>query len=300
VASSPDRLLTGNADVWDSGRKDSAESVDIAYAGPDLQSRRRYYWKIRAWDIAGHVSESLESTWWQMGILHPADWTAKWIAWENPEDQADRKGIRWIWVKGQDALAAVPKTSATFRVNIRLTEKPRDAVLLLAVRGDFTAKVSGREVGSKREWGAFDRRDITDELIVGQNSIEVHLTAPDVPRRGPNTGAKNDKGRPSSISEGRAFQRFRDAHAHWSSVAGEPRKLRPLGAGLIWLAIWQTSASAIRGRCHSQPPTFAESYTGRLRMGWAVTSYCWTCTRRTVPMTGLQTESFSFMSRILQ
>jgi alpha-L-rhamnosidase len=109
VASSPDRLLTGNADVWDSGRKDSAESVDIAYAGPDLQSRRRYYWKIRAWDIAGHVSESLESAWWEMGILHPADWTAKWIAWKNPEDQADRKGIRWIWVKGQDALAAVPR-----------------------------------------------------------------------------------------------------------------------------------------------------------------------------------------------
>ena len=144
-------------------------------------------------DIAGHVSESLESTWWEMGILHPADWTAKWIAWKNPEDQADRKGIRWIWVKGQDALAAVPKTSATFRVNIRLTEKPRDAVLLLAVRGDFTAKVNGREVGSKREWGAFDRRDITDELIVGQNSIEVDLTAPDVPRRGPNTGAKTTK-----------------------------------------------------------------------------------------------------------
>ena len=68
-------------------------------------------------DIAGHVSESLESTWWEMGIPHPADWTAKWIAWKNPEDQADRKGIRWIWVKGQDALAAVPKTSATFRVN---------------------------------------------------------------------------------------------------------------------------------------------------------------------------------------
>ena len=68
VASSPDRLLTGNADVWDSDRKDSAESVDIAYAGPDLQSRRRYYWKICAWDIAGHVSESLKSAWWEMGF----------------------------------------------------------------------------------------------------------------------------------------------------------------------------------------------------------------------------------------
>jgi alpha-L-rhamnosidase len=193
VASSPDRLVAGSWDVWDSGRKDSDESVGLAYAGPELQSRHRYYWKVRVWDAAGKMSESSESAWWEMGILHPADWRAKWITWKNPEDKSDRQGIRWIWVKGQDALAAVPKTSATFRVSVRLAEKPRDGALLIAVRGDFTAKVNGHQVGSKREWGAFDRRDITDQLIVGQNSIEVHLTAPDVPRWGPNAGAKTTK-----------------------------------------------------------------------------------------------------------
>ena len=42
VASSPDRL-NGTAGVWDSGRIDSSESVDIAYGGPTLESRHRYY-----------------------------------------------------------------------------------------------------------------------------------------------------------------------------------------------------------------------------------------------------------------
>jgi alpha-L-rhamnosidase len=193
VASTPERLSAGNSDVWDSGKNNSAESVDIVYRGPVLESRHRYYWKVRAWDAAGQTSESDEPAWWEMGLLHTEDWKAKWIAWNNPEDQADREGIRWIWLKGQDALAVVPKASAAFRVSVTLKEKPRDAALLLAVRGDFTATVNGHEVGRKREWGAFDRRDISDELVVGKNSIEVHLTAPDVPRRGPNAEATTSK-----------------------------------------------------------------------------------------------------------
>ncbi len=192
VASSPKRLSSGSPDVWDSGRKDSNESVNIAYAGPTLESGHRYYWKIRVWDTAGQAFESSESAWWEMGLLHPEDWKAKWIAWKNPEDQVDREGIRWIWLKGQDGLAAVPKTSATFRVNVTLGEKPRDAALFLAVLGDVSAKVNGQDVGSKREWGAFDRRDVTDQLVVGDNLIEVHLTAPDAPE-GPSTAEKTTK-----------------------------------------------------------------------------------------------------------
>src|SRR5208283_2892961 len=85
VASTPELLSAGNADIWDSGRNNSDESVDIAYRGPALESRRRYYWKVRVWDAAGQTSESDESAWWEMGLLHPEDWKAKWIAWKNPE-----------------------------------------------------------------------------------------------------------------------------------------------------------------------------------------------------------------------
>src|SRR5271165_27805 len=193
VASAPERLSAGNADVWDSGRDNSGESVDIAYRGPALESRHRYYWKVRVWDAAGQTSESGESAWWETGLMQPEDWKAKWIAWKNPQDQADREGIHWIWLKSQDALAVAPKTSAVFRVSVTIKEKPREAALLLAVRGDFTANVNGQEVGRKKGWGAFNRRDITDQLVVGENSIEVHLTAPDVPEWGPNAGTKTSK-----------------------------------------------------------------------------------------------------------
>ena len=189
VASSDESMHAGKADVWDSGKVDSAESVGIVYHGPTLESRKRYYWKVRVWDGAGQVSES-EKAWWEMGLLRKTDWKAKWIRWKNPEDEADRQGIRWIWVPGQDALAAVPKTAATFRVTVNLPQKASDGVLLLATRGDFVAKVNGHEVDAKGRWTTFDRRDISDQLVVGKNEIEITVTAPEAPEFGPNKGAK--------------------------------------------------------------------------------------------------------------
>jgi len=193
VSSNHEGLRAGKADVWDSGKINSAESVGIAYAGPTLESRKRYYWKVRVWDAGGQVSESAEAAWWEMGLLRGADWKAKWIRWQNPEEDADRKDIRWIWVKGQDALAVVPNTTATFRATVNLSGEPRYAVLLLAARGNFVAKVNGHEVGTKKGWGTFDRRDISDQLVKGKNFIEVTLTAPESPRSGPNAGAQTAK-----------------------------------------------------------------------------------------------------------
>jgi alpha-L-rhamnosidase len=181
IASNAERLQVGNADVWNSGKVDSSESVGIVYHGPALESRRRYFWKVRVWDGAGKVYESSESAWWEMGLLHASDWQAKWIRWQNPEADADRHAIRWIWVAGQDALATLAGTTATFRVTVDLSEPPREAVLLLATRGDFVAKVNGREVDKKERWTTFLRRDISDELVVGKNSIEVTVKAADAP-----------------------------------------------------------------------------------------------------------------------
>ena len=190
VASSGENLQVGKADIWDSGKIDSSESVGIAYRGPALESRKRYYWKVRTWDAEGQAEESKDAAWWEMGLLHPSDWKAKWIRWRNSEGDADRRGIRWIWVPGQDALAVTPKTAATFQVTIKLSEKAREAVLLLATRGDVIAKVNGHEVDAKSRWTSFDRRDIGDQLTVGSNVIEVTVTAPDSPDYGPDAGAK--------------------------------------------------------------------------------------------------------------
>ena len=181
LVGSEESLGAGAADVWDSGKVDSSESVGIVYPGPALQSRQRYYWKVRVWDAAGRVSESVEQAWWEMGLLHATDWKAKWIRWQNPEDEADLRRIRWIRAPGQPATPVAPNASTTFRTNIKLTAKAKDAVLFVAARGGFVANVNGHQVDAKTRWAAFDRLNISDQLIVGKNSIEVTVTAPKSP-----------------------------------------------------------------------------------------------------------------------
>ena len=184
VASTAEALKSG-ADVWDSGRQDSDASVNIAYHGPALESRRRYYWKVRVWDAAGTLSESTQSAWWEMGLLHPDDWKAKWITWKNPDSESDLANVRWIWVAGQDAMSVPPKTKADFRLTVSLQQKPKSAALFVAGRGDFLAKVNGHPVGGKNHWNTFDRFEISDQLVVGENAVELTLTSPDPPEFGP-------------------------------------------------------------------------------------------------------------------
>ncbi len=42
VATSDESLRAGKADIWDSGKINSSESVGVAYHGSTLESRKRY------------------------------------------------------------------------------------------------------------------------------------------------------------------------------------------------------------------------------------------------------------------
>ena len=191
VAGSPERLRDGGADVWDSGKQNSGESVGILYGGPKLESRRRYYWKVRVWDASGQASESAEPAWWEMGLLDKAAWKAKWITWKSPEEAADRASLRWVWVRGQDALNALPKTVAVFRLNADIPQKPRNAALFIIAHGGFKAKVNGQEVTNKSRWTSFDRQEVGDRLVAGKNSVEITVTLPEAPDS--DAGAKTMK-----------------------------------------------------------------------------------------------------------
>ncbi|WP_423605631.1 family 78 glycoside hydrolase catalytic domain [Sphingomonas sp. MS122] len=83
VAGSPEALAAGDL-VWDSGKVASDANVQIAYAGPPLASRRRYWWRVQAWDAANRPSGWSAPGWWEMGLLAPADWQAQWIGGREP------------------------------------------------------------------------------------------------------------------------------------------------------------------------------------------------------------------------
>jgi hypothetical protein len=55
VASSGALLASARGDLWDSGRRRSARSVNVEYAGKPLQEGQAYLWKVRTWDGRGVV-----------------------------------------------------------------------------------------------------------------------------------------------------------------------------------------------------------------------------------------------------
>src|SRR5487761_1914225 len=79
VASSPKLLSDDQGDLWDSGKVASDDSSEIVYAGSPLVSREYCFWKVRTWDRDGNPGKWSQSAQWSMGLLHPEDWSAKWI-----------------------------------------------------------------------------------------------------------------------------------------------------------------------------------------------------------------------------
>ncbi len=79
VAGTAEQFKSSSGFIWDSGKVTSGENFGIVYAGPDLESGSRYYWRVRVWDQDGKASVWSPAAWWQMGLLHPSDWKGKWI-----------------------------------------------------------------------------------------------------------------------------------------------------------------------------------------------------------------------------
>ena len=88
VADSPEKLNKQSKLIWTTGKVNSAKSVNVAYGGPGLQSMQRAYWQVRVWDNKGQMSSWSEPAYWEMGILEPETWSARWIT-RGSEEKTD-------------------------------------------------------------------------------------------------------------------------------------------------------------------------------------------------------------------
>jgi alpha-L-rhamnosidase len=84
VATSADALDRGEL-VWDSGEVSSAKHAQIEYDGTPLNSRARYIWRVQTRDAARRWSMWSSTGSWEMGLLTPADWSARWISANAPQ-----------------------------------------------------------------------------------------------------------------------------------------------------------------------------------------------------------------------
>ena len=82
VASTMERLLLGEADLWDSGRRKSDATRYVTYQGLPLTGNADCYWRVRVWDKHRKCSDWSEPARFHTA-LHSSDWVAKWIGFDE-------------------------------------------------------------------------------------------------------------------------------------------------------------------------------------------------------------------------
>src|SRR5215469_11548514 len=183
VASSANLLAQSKGDVWDSGRMESSESVNVAYGGVELKSRQRYFWTVAVWDAHGKMERAANEAWWEMGLLQPGEWSAAWIRRRDPNAEQELRSVRWIGLPEASAEQVAQPISAEFSYKFHLDRRPLSAMLHVLAPGAFTTRVNDTVTGHKVAWNSFDFEDVRDALVYGagakgDNTIVVSVSAP--------------------------------------------------------------------------------------------------------------------------
>ena len=180
----------GAADLWDSGKVTSAQTVDILYAGLPLTSGKRCFWQVRVYDGSGSVSAWGAPAQWSMGLLNSSDWTAQWIgydaAYTPPAQQAagnalfNTSGLSWILFPTAQAQAGVYQTSLRKQIVMPAGQTITNAVLALYADNYCGVFLNGQPAtNSAMRWEATARINVTPWLRPGTNVLALGATNSD-------------------------------------------------------------------------------------------------------------------------
>jgi alpha-L-rhamnosidase len=148
------------------GRIDADESVLVPWPFAPLASRQRLVVRVRVWGGDGQVSAWSEPAVVEAGLLHPDDWTARFVTPDWDEDTS----------KPQPA----PFLRRAFDVRPGVTQ----ARLYVTALGVYEAELNGHKVGDHilaPGWTSYHHRlryqtfDVTSLLREGRNAIGAIL-----------------------------------------------------------------------------------------------------------------------------
>ena len=171
VASSEENLSQNIGDVWDSGKVDSQQNIQVTYNGVSLKSGARYFWKVRVWDKNGNFSRWSQIAWWEMALLDSKDWKGVWINDGKPMPQQDEDFYR-------------DDPAPLFRKEFDLKKNVKKARLYISGLGYYEAFLNGKRIGDHLldpGWTTYSKRifystyDVTENIHNGQNCASVIL-----------------------------------------------------------------------------------------------------------------------------
>lgn len=151
--------------IFDTGKVTAQTTNGIRYHGRPLQSRERVFLRCKVWDEYGIESEWSEVAFFEMGLLSPTDWVARWIA----GDYKPRKNTRY--------------PVDCFKKEFTAAREIGRARLYITACGLYEARLNGQRVGEfYLAPGSTDYRrrihyqtyDVTS-LLQRENVLEIQL-----------------------------------------------------------------------------------------------------------------------------
>jgi alpha-L-rhamnosidase len=164
IAAASSAALDQNQLLWDTGRVEGDQSLDVVYEGAPLASAQRVFWRVEVWDDAGDSTSA--DSWWEMGLLRREDWAGAWVG-------APFSG-------GPRTTSPAPFLRTTFAISRPVAS----ARLYATALGLYECHINGARVGEDLltpGWTDYAQRaqyqvyDVTALLHQGENALGAIL-----------------------------------------------------------------------------------------------------------------------------
>lgn len=146
--------------VWDSGKVPSDRSVHVELKDVPALSRKRFHYRVKAWNQHDEGSDWSEPAFWETGLLDSGEWQAQWIA--APLDPVH------------------PERCPMLRKSFSIDGTVKEARIYATALGIYELSLNGRRVGDRYftpGWTSYRKRiqyqtyDVTNLLQSGENVI---------------------------------------------------------------------------------------------------------------------------------
>ena len=169
IASSKELLAKNQADIWNSGKQNSSQSIHVKYSGKPLESGKKYFWKVKV--ITNKGETTAEPAFFSMGLLNENAWKAKWIGYD--------KASPW------DSITQWSRLSARYlRKEFQSQNSIKRATAYISGLGLYELYLNGKKIGDQvlapnptdyRKSFFYNTHDVTQQIKNGTNAVAVVL-----------------------------------------------------------------------------------------------------------------------------